>query len=145
MFGAADEFVGLIKADVAVIFTHSDVTGIKLVATQFAPVVIDVQGERIAESPERFDATARAWRAGAFPYGIAEAVPRNVRKRAPVKRDDDKLADDIRKAYRRRCIAIDRATEAGLSVECLLDTNDACGYGMGARIRQRDVVVTKKL
>jgi predicted RNA methylase len=63
LFGAADEFVGLIKADVAVICTHSDVSGMKLKAAQFAPVVIDVYGELIASNPGRFDALARALRA----------------------------------------------------------------------------------
>ena len=77
-------------------------TGMKLVATQFAPIVIDICGELITGSPERFDATARALRAGAFPYGIADAVPAECENaRAPVKRADDKLADDIGKAVAR--------------------------------------------
>lgn len=63
LFGAADEFVGAIKADVAVFCTHSDVTGMGLVAAQFAPVVIDVYGELIAGNPEGFDRTARELRA----------------------------------------------------------------------------------
>lgn len=63
LFGAADEFVGCIKADVAVICTHSDVSGMKLVAAQFAPVVIDVYGELIASNPEGFDKLAAALRA----------------------------------------------------------------------------------
>lgn len=63
LFGAADEFLGCIRGDVAIICTHSDVTGMKLVAAQFAPEVIDVYGELIAEAPDHFDATARALRA----------------------------------------------------------------------------------
>ena len=62
LFGAADEFVGLIKADVAVICTHSDVSGMKLVAGQFAPEVVDVCGELIAENPDGFDPMARMLR-----------------------------------------------------------------------------------
>lgn len=69
LFGAADEFLGMIKADVAVICTHSDVVGMSLVARQFAPLVIDVYGEIIATNPENFDPLARALRAGACPYG----------------------------------------------------------------------------
>lgn len=64
LFGAADEFVGMIKADVAVYCTHSDVTGMGLVAKQFAPVVIDFYSELIAENPAAFDRTAselRKW------------------------------------------------------------------------------------
>lgn len=62
LFGAADEFLGAIKGDVALYCTHSDVQGMGLVAAQFAPVVIDVYGELIAEAPEHFDATATALR-----------------------------------------------------------------------------------
>lgn len=69
LFGSADEFIGAIKGDVALFCTHSDVTGMGLVAAQFAPVVIDVYGELIAEAPEHFDATARALRTAEFPYG----------------------------------------------------------------------------
>jgi hypothetical protein len=35
--GSADELVGYIRTDVAVICTHSDVSGMKLIAQQFAP------------------------------------------------------------------------------------------------------------
>jgi hypothetical protein len=59
IFGAADEFVGLIKADIAVIATHSDIAGMKLVGQQFAPVVIDIYGEIIDANPEAFDPFAR--------------------------------------------------------------------------------------
>lgn len=62
LFGAADEFLGCIKGDVALYCTHSDVSGMGLVASQFAPVVIDVWGELILHSPEKFDRNARYWR-----------------------------------------------------------------------------------
>lgn len=58
LFGAADEFIGTIRGDVSIYCTHSDVKGMGLVAAQFAPVVIDVWGELIAESPESFDNVA---------------------------------------------------------------------------------------
>lgn len=58
LFGAADEFVGAIKGEVAVYLTHSDVKGMGLVAAQFAPVVIDVYSEMIAANPDAFDKTA---------------------------------------------------------------------------------------
>lgn len=63
LFGAADEFVGAIRGDIAIYCTHSDVTGMGLVAAQFAPQVVDVYGELIAEAPEHFDLTARTLRA----------------------------------------------------------------------------------
>jgi len=63
LFGAADEFVGILRADVAVIATHSDVSGMKLVAAQFAPVVIDIYGEMIAANPDKFDKLASQLRA----------------------------------------------------------------------------------
>lgn len=69
LFGSADEFLGLIKADVAVYCTHSDVQGMGLVAAQFAPIVIDFYSELIASNPDAFDATAVALRSGQFPYG----------------------------------------------------------------------------
>lgn len=62
LFGAADEFLGQIKGDVAVYLTHSDVDGMGLVASQFAPVVIDFYSELIARNPEAFDKTARELR-----------------------------------------------------------------------------------
>lgn len=58
LFGAADEFVGTIKGDVAVYLTHSNVKGMGLVAAQFAPIVVDVYSEMIAANPEGFDAQA---------------------------------------------------------------------------------------
>lgn len=62
LFGAADEFVGIVRADVAVICTHSDISGMRLLAAQFAPCVIDVYGELIEEMPEAFDPVARRLR-----------------------------------------------------------------------------------
>lgn len=59
LFGAADEFVGCIKADIAVICAHSDVEGLKLIGQQFAPAVVDVYGELIEANPAAFDAYAR--------------------------------------------------------------------------------------
>jgi len=62
LFGSADEFLGCVKGDVALFCTHSDVKGMSLVAAQFAPLVIDVWGEIIEKSPEKFDQNARHWR-----------------------------------------------------------------------------------
>lgn len=62
LFGAADEFLGLVKADVAVFCTHSDIDGMALVAAQFAPTVIDVYSEIIGANPEAFDPVAVALR-----------------------------------------------------------------------------------
>jgi predicted RNA methylase len=62
IFGAADEFVGCIKADVAVICTHSDVEGLKLAGRQLALEVIDVYGEMIETNPKAFDPLARQMR-----------------------------------------------------------------------------------
>lgn len=58
LFGAADEFLGSIRGDVAIYLTHSDVKGMGLIAAQFAPVVIDVYSEMIAANPEAFDKSA---------------------------------------------------------------------------------------
>lgn len=59
LFGTADEFLGVVKADVAVFCTHSGVEAMRLVAGQFGREVIDVYGELIAENPEAFDEFAR--------------------------------------------------------------------------------------
>ncbi len=66
LFGAADEFLGTFKGDVAVYCTHSDVRGMGLVAAQFAPIVIDVYGELIREAPDAFDPVASALREADF-------------------------------------------------------------------------------
>lgn len=58
LFGAADEFAGLIKADVALFCTHSGVDAMRAAAAMFAPVVIDVHGEIIAGNPGAFPADA---------------------------------------------------------------------------------------
>ena len=62
LFGAADEFLGCVKGDVALYCTHSDVNGMGLVAAQFAPLVIDVYGEIIKGNPRAFDEFARTMR-----------------------------------------------------------------------------------
>ena len=67
LFGAADEFLGTVRGDVAVYCTHSDVTGMGLVAAQFAPAVVDVYGELIGEHPEHFEETAKRLRAMSQP------------------------------------------------------------------------------
>jgi len=48
LFGAADEFAGLIRADVAVIATHSGREAMKAAAAKFAPEIIDLYGEPVA-------------------------------------------------------------------------------------------------
>jgi hypothetical protein len=63
LLGAADEFVGLIRGDVSVICTHSDVAGLKLIGQQFAPETIDVYGEIISANPNAFDPLASRLRA----------------------------------------------------------------------------------
>jgi hypothetical protein len=62
LFGAADQFIGFIRADVGVVCTHSDVSGMMELAGQFAPETIDVYGEMIAENPGAFDTWARSAR-----------------------------------------------------------------------------------
>lgn len=63
LFGAADEFAGQIRADVALFCTHSGVASMKTAASLFAPIVIDVYGEVIDSNPEAFDKSARKLRA----------------------------------------------------------------------------------
>ncbi len=62
LFGAAEEFVGDIKADAALFCTHSGVTAMKETGRKFAPVVIDVYGEMIEDNPKGFDQLAIALR-----------------------------------------------------------------------------------
>lgn len=62
LFGAADEFEGLIHADVALFCTHSGVESMKAAAALFAPVVIDVYGEIMASNPSNYDPLAFALR-----------------------------------------------------------------------------------
>ncbi len=62
LFGSADEFAGLIKADVAVFCTHSGVEWMRDAGALFAPVVVDVYGEMIAANPDAFDKFASEMR-----------------------------------------------------------------------------------
>lgn len=50
IFGAADEVAGMIRGNVAIFCTHSDCEGMRSAAALFAPEVIDVYGELIADS-----------------------------------------------------------------------------------------------
>ncbi len=63
LFGAADEFAGVLRADVALFCTHSGVASMRAAAAMFAPEVIDVYGELIAANPSAFDPLASALRA----------------------------------------------------------------------------------
>lgn len=58
LFGSADEFSDVIKADVALFMTHSGVDDMTKQAALFAPQVIDVYGELIAGNPNAFDPLA---------------------------------------------------------------------------------------
>lgn len=49
LFGAADEFAGLIRADVALFCTHSGAAAMRAAGALFAPVVIDVYGELLKD------------------------------------------------------------------------------------------------
>lgn len=62
LFGAADEFAGLIRADVALFCTHSGIASMKAAGRLFAPEVIDVYGEIILANPSGFDELARTLR-----------------------------------------------------------------------------------
>jgi hypothetical protein len=62
LFGAADEFAGQIRADVALFCTHSGVDAMRAASSLFAPLVIDVYGELIAANPGAFNELARALR-----------------------------------------------------------------------------------
>lgn len=62
LFGSADEFSGIIRADVAVFLTHSGVDAMRAAASLFAPVVIDVYGELIEARPDAFDRITRELR-----------------------------------------------------------------------------------
>lgn len=59
LFGAAEEFVDYIKADVAVVCTHSGVRSMLDIGRRFAPEVIDFYGELVAANPDAFDPFAR--------------------------------------------------------------------------------------
>lgn len=58
LFGAVEEFEGIFRGNVAVFCTHSGVKSMREAAYKFAPVVIDVYGEMIAEAPQSFDPLA---------------------------------------------------------------------------------------
>lgn len=62
LFGAADEFIGRIRGNVALFCTHSDVAGMRRMGERFADEVIDVHGEIIALDPEKHDRLARKLR-----------------------------------------------------------------------------------
>lgn len=62
LFGAADEFVGRIRGNVALFCTHSGVEDMKRVGGRFADTVIDVHGEIIKSDPSKFDKFARVMR-----------------------------------------------------------------------------------
>lgn len=59
LFGAAEEFAGLIKADIAIVCTHSGLDSMMTAGRLFAPEVIDFYGDLISENPDAFDAFAR--------------------------------------------------------------------------------------
>jgi precorrin-6B methylase 2 len=59
LFGSASEFVGVVKADVAVVVTHSGLASMMEVAGKLATEVIDVYGEIVASNPAAFDVWAR--------------------------------------------------------------------------------------
>jgi precorrin-6B methylase 2 len=62
LMGSAEEFLGSIKGDVAIFCSHSGLQSMRLIASQFAPKVIDFYSELIAESPGSFDKVASALR-----------------------------------------------------------------------------------
>ena len=62
LFGAADEFVGRIKGNVALYCTHSGKQDMQRAGLRFADEVIDVYGEIIATDPGKFDKFSRTMR-----------------------------------------------------------------------------------
>lgn len=58
LFGAADEFTGVIRADVALFCTHSGVPSMKAAARLFSETVIDVYAEVAPEAIARVQAEA---------------------------------------------------------------------------------------
>lgn len=62
LFGAADEFVGRIRGNVALFCTHSGKKDMLRAGERFADTVIDVYGDIIALDPERHDEFARTMR-----------------------------------------------------------------------------------
>lgn len=55
LFGAADEFVGAIRGDVAIVCTHSGLSSMMATAKRFAPVAVDFYGELVEANPKAFD------------------------------------------------------------------------------------------
>lgn len=63
LFGTAAEFAGVFTADVALFATHSGVSAMKEAGHLFAPQVIDIYGEILADAkPGKFDPVALALR-----------------------------------------------------------------------------------
>jgi tRNA G37 N-methylase Trm5 len=58
LFGAADEFVGVVRGDVAIVCTHSGLASMMSTAKQFAPVAVDFYGELVEANPKAFDPIA---------------------------------------------------------------------------------------
>jgi hypothetical protein len=58
LFGSADEFVGAIRGDVAIVCTHSGLASMMSTAKQFAPVAVDFYGELVEADPGAFDPIA---------------------------------------------------------------------------------------
>lgn len=59
LFGAAEEFVGVVKADVGLVVTHSGLANMMAIAGKLAVQAIDVYGEIIDANPDAFDPWAR--------------------------------------------------------------------------------------
>ena len=59
LFGAADEFVGRIDGDIAIVLSHSGLASMMATARQFAPVAVDFYGELVEANPNAFDPFAR--------------------------------------------------------------------------------------
>ena len=59
LFGSADEFVGDIRGDLAIVCTHSGLASMMSAAKQFAPIALDFYGELVEANPQAFDSFAR--------------------------------------------------------------------------------------
>jgi hypothetical protein len=55
LFGAADQFVGDIRADLAIVCTHSGLASMMSTAKLFAPITVDFYGELVEANPQAFD------------------------------------------------------------------------------------------
>jgi predicted RNA methylase len=83
IFGRAQEMVGILKADVAVIYTNSDVGGMAKLASEFAPVVIRGPlvpfGDRMLADPEDIALAQRvAARIGIQNFGVRGFTQRDL-------------------------------------------------------------------